>query len=141
MGEHYANPSDLDCVCGHGKNNHSSWGGVCHLSGCPCYLFISTLTAESKYIEDQQTLNRLKDQDEEYTLFVKRNHCPKCGKGSHPTIEFHPNMPWYRLSKCKLGLKSEHVHLVCDLCKAHYSVKCLDEILGKLGVKRYGDNQ
>lgn len=149
MGTLYPVISDLVCLCGHGRNEHSHYGAtsyspehwkICYQT-CPCYGFTSTLDAERKYTEGQKTLNRLKDQDEEYTQFVKRNHCPKCGKGSHPTIEFHSDIPWYRRNKCKLGLKSEHIHLICDLCKAHYSVKCLDKILGKLGVKLYGDNQ
>lgn len=150
MGKLYENPTELECVCGHGRNQHSHYNAtsyskehwtICNIGSCPCYDFTSTLAAQREYTKNLVEANKIRDQDEEYIQFVKRNHCPKCGKGSHPTIEFHPNVPWYKFAKCNLSLKTEHIHLVCDLCKAHYSVKCLDSILDKLGVKRNGDSQ
>lgn len=149
MGKLYEEPTELECVCGHGRNQHShyrttSFSGeywtICH-EDCPCYSFTSTLEAAREYTKNLSEANKLKDLDENYKQFVSRNNCPKCGKGSHPTIAFHPNVSWFSLNKCRLGLRTEHIHLVCDLCKAHYSVKCLDKILDKLGVKHDGDSQ
>jgi hypothetical protein len=146
MGHLYDFPSELMCICNHSRNAHTcypgygslpdNWGTCWGTTGCNCRHFTSTLKAEQDAVNSLAESNRLKDQNEEYAQFVKRNRCPKCGKGSHPTVVFHPDVPWYKFNSCKLGLKTEHIHLTCDLCKAHYSVKCLDKILDKLGINR-----
>jgi len=123
-------PSSIICICGHPRNHHSSFneGGVCHQSGCPCYQFLSTLTETQTRIADEAEQKRLQDLNDEYRIFVKRNRCPKCGFGTHPQMEYHSKKKWYQTS-CQLGLRTEHIHLICDLCKAHYDAECLSEML------------
>lgn len=128
------NGNKMSCVCGHGIGEHG-FSGMCH-SCLPCYKFLSTFDYEQQVLEDQKKAETKAAREEARTQFVARNRCPKCGKSSSPSISHHPNVPWYKFNRCKLGLKTEHIHLVCDMCNAHYSVKCLDDIVNKMGANR-----
>jgi Zn finger protein HypA/HybF involved in hydrogenase expression len=71
-------------------------------------------------LEDARKLRQVQKDAGDYANLVADHLCPKCGKGTSPSVAYHPNKAWYQWNSCKLGIKKEHLHYVCNVCQAHY---------------------
>lgn len=126
--DEFANITDITCMCGHLKNYHYVHLHTCSVSMCRCSYFISALEVE----RNKDRLAKLKqvreERDDRLKHFASMNRCPKCRNSVSPNIEYHPARSWYQRS-CSLGIKTEHMHIICDMCGADYSVKAMDRIM------------
>lgn len=109
--------SETICICAHEKAYHYPNMKACSVLKCSCQDY----TPEINRMQSMEVCKTRLAAQEAKQEFHQKNRCPKCGLGVNAILEFHQKKFWYQRN-CKLKIKEEHLHLICDACKAHWGL-------------------